>query len=194
MTRLEGKVALVTGAASGIGRETCIKMVREGAKVVAVDVREITDPVEGTTPFTADVASARDCEAMVAFAESTYGKLNVLFNNAGVMMDGDDDAKRGFTAAKRLRSVTPPGGGHGGSGEAPRPSNVWRREGISPPPTWSASNVVDATSSLRGGGETPLATELADAVVFLASDESSFITGSDFVVDGGITAAYVTPE
>ena len=91
MNRLDGKVALVTGAGGGIGRESCIKLAREGAKVVAVDVREITDPVDGAATFV-DVASADECEAMVAFAEQTFGKLDVLFNNAGVMLDGDDDA------------------------------------------------------------------------------------------------------
>ena len=249
MGRLDGKVALVTGAGGGIGRESCIKLAREGAKVVAVDVREITEPVDGTVPFVADVALARDCEAMVAFAEETFGKLDVLFNNAGVMLDGDDDAvstpetiwdktmdinakgvffgcKYGIPALRRA----------GGGSVINTASFVAVVGAATPQLAYTASKgavlamtrelaVIHARENIRVNALCPgplrtemlmafldteekkqrrlvhvpmgrfgEATEIADAVVFLASDESSFITGSDFLVDGGITAAYVTHE
>jgi len=246
--RLDGKVALVTGAAGGIGLETCKKMMREGANVVAVDVRPIDDPVDGTAPFVADVSKADDCQAMIAFAESTFGALHVLFNNAGVMLDGDDDAvttdesiwdrtmdmsangvffgcKYGLPALRRA----------GGGSVINTASFVARMGAATPQLAYTASKgavlsmtrelaVIHARENIRvnalcpGPLRTELlmafldteekrhrrlvhvpmgrfgeATEIADAVVYLASDESSFVTGTDFLVDGGITAAYVTP-
>jgi NAD(P)-dependent dehydrogenase (short-subunit alcohol dehydrogenase family) len=99
--RLDGKVALITGAASGIGREAAVLFAAEGACVVAVDMdekggRESVSLIEkngGKAIFVkADVSKAADCQQMVEAAEKTYGKLNVLFNNAGIMMSADDDA------------------------------------------------------------------------------------------------------
>ncbi len=99
--RLEGKVALITGAASGIGRESAVLFAAEGACVVVADMdekggRQTVADVEkngGKAVFIkADVSQNADCRQMVELAERTYGKLNVLFNNAGVMLGGDDDA------------------------------------------------------------------------------------------------------
>src|SRR3990172_2991030 len=101
MGRLDGKVALITGAGSWIGRESSLLFAAEGAAVAAVDVNEAAakDTVRGVeagggraTAVRADVVKADDCRAMVEAAEKTYGKLNVLFNNAGIMDSRDDDA------------------------------------------------------------------------------------------------------
>ena len=99
--RLNGEVALITGAGSGIGRESAVLFAAEGAAVVAVDVN--LPAAEATVAMVqaaggkavavkADVSKAADCEAMVAIAEKEFGKLTVLFNNAGISHADDDDA------------------------------------------------------------------------------------------------------
>ncbi|MDX2006150.1 MAG: glucose 1-dehydrogenase [Meiothermus sp.] len=99
--RLKDKVALITGGGSGIGRETCVLFALEGAAVVVADVndaagRETVGLIESAggraTYVHADVSKAADAEKMVAVAEQTYGKLNVLFNNAGISHADDDNA------------------------------------------------------------------------------------------------------
>src|SRR5690606_29925140 len=97
--RLQDKVALITGGGGGIGRETALLFAREGARVVVVDVNdaageqtvEAVQAQGGEAIYVhADVARSADCAAMVAAAESHFGKLNVLFNNAGIMHAQDD--------------------------------------------------------------------------------------------------------
>lgn len=99
--RLENKVALITGGGSGIGRESSLLFAAEGASVVVVDVNDAAgqetvkriEEAGGQASYVrADVSKAADCENMVAVAEQTYGKLNVLFNNAGISHADDDNA------------------------------------------------------------------------------------------------------
>ncbi|HXJ09593.1 MAG TPA: SDR family oxidoreductase, partial [Burkholderiales bacterium] len=95
--RLKDKVALITGAGAGIGRETALLFSAEGAAVVCVDVneqaaKETSSLIKNSAAIRADVSKAQDCERMVAQAEKAFGKLNVLFNNAGIMHAKDDDA------------------------------------------------------------------------------------------------------
>ncbi|MCB0110650.1 MAG: SDR family NAD(P)-dependent oxidoreductase, partial [Caldilineaceae bacterium] len=99
--RLANKVALITGAGSGIGRESALLFAQEGAAVVVVDrndegggetVARIEAAGGQATYVHADVAQSADCAHMVQVAEATYGKLNILFNNAGIMRHDDDDA------------------------------------------------------------------------------------------------------
>src|SRR5215212_6157104 len=99
--RLEGKVALITGASSGIGRESALLFASEGAKIVVADVSDATGAAVvaeiaaagGSAVYVhADVSQAADTEGMIRTAEERFGKLDVLFNNAGIMHSDDDNA------------------------------------------------------------------------------------------------------
>ena len=256
--RLTGKVALITGAGGGIGRAAALRFATEGAAVVAVDLDAdaaaatatlVTDAGGSATSCTADVARAADCAAMVAVAEDTYGHLDVLFNNAGVMLPGDDDAvtteesvwdltmdvnakgvflgcKHGIPALRRagggsiintasfvaiMGAATPQLAYTASKGAVLALTRelavIHAREGIrvnalcpGPLHTEMLMKFLDTDDKKQRRlvhipmGRFGQATEIADAALFLASDESSFVTGTDFLVDGGITAAYVTPE
>ena len=100
--RLADKVALITGAASGIGKETAHLFAQEGAKIVAVDmndsdgektVSEVKSAGGDAIYVNADVSKSADCENMIKATEEKYGKLNVLFNNAGIMDSRDDNSQ-----------------------------------------------------------------------------------------------------
>src|SRR5437762_4494220 len=99
--RLDGKVALITGAGSGIGRETAVLFADEGAAVLVVDIEDqagadtvsAVERAGGRAAYVhADVSRGADCARMVSAAEQAFGKLDVLFNNAGIMHRADDDA------------------------------------------------------------------------------------------------------
>ena len=256
--RLGNRVALITGAGSGIGRETALLFAREGAAIVAVDINDaagnetvaMVRGAGGQAIYTrADIAKAADCDAMVRSAEETFGKLNILFNNAGIMHSRDDDAVNteeevwDLTMAINLKGVylgckygIPALRRAGGGSIINTASFVALLGAATPQLAYTASKggvlaltrelaVVHARENIRVNAlcPGPLRTELlmkfldtdakkqrrlvhvpmgrfgeakemAYAALYLASDESSFVTGTEFVVDGGITAAYVTPE
>ena len=255
--RLKDKVALITGGGSGIGRETCVLFAAEGAVVVVADVndaagQETVKMIEAAggkaTYVRADVSKAADCENMVAVAEKTYGKLNVLFNNAGISHADDDNAmstseevwdltfqinvkgvflgcKYGIPALLRagggsiinvasfvaiLGAATPQLAYTASKGAVLSMTRelaaIHAREGIRvnalcPGPLRTELLMKYLNTEERRQrrlvhipmGRFGEAAEIAKSVLFLASDESSFTTGSTFLVDGGITSAYTTP-
>ncbi len=258
MNRLSGKVALITGGGSGIGKASCLLFAKEGAKVVVVDrkletaeetANEIRSAGGEARAFAADVSKAKDSEEMVRFAEEQFGALHIAFNNAGVFHPDDDSVtntseeiwdmvidvnlKGVFFGCKyEIPALLRAGGGS----IINTASFVAVMGAAAPQIAYTASKggvlamtreiaVEFARKNIRvnalcpGPVETPLlkelladparrnrrlvhippgrfaqAEEMANAALFLASDESSFVNASTFLVDGGITAAYITPE
>src|SRR6202171_508400 len=256
--RLNDKVCLITGGGSGIGKASCLAFAKEGAKVVVVDLKldtaeataqEIADAGGEARAFAADVSKAKDAEGMVAFAEKTWGRLDVAFNNAGVFHPKDDSVTNtseeiwNMVIDVNLNGVflgcqyqVPAMQRAGGGSIINTASFVAIMGAAAPQIAYTASKrgllamtreiaVEFARQNIRcnalcpGPVETPLLAEvlsdparrqrrlvhipmgrfprpeeIANAALFLASDESSYINGSTFLVDGGITAAYITPE
>ena len=100
--RLEGKIAVITGTAGGIGRAAALRFAEEGASVVGADVSDaanahtaqlVEDAGGKFVGTTVDVTDADSVAAMFATAESEFGRVDIIFNNAGVMLPGDGDAE-----------------------------------------------------------------------------------------------------
>lgn len=256
--RLTNKVSLITGGGSGIGQESALLFAGEGAKVVVADIQDeagmetvsLIKNSGGEAAFIhSDVSNSVEVKNMVDFTEKMYGRLDVLFNNAGIFHEKDGSVletgedtwdlvinvnlKGVFLGCKYgipalLRS--------GGGSIINTASFVALLGAATSQIAYTASKggvlsltreiaVEFARKNIRanaicpGPVETPLlkellsdpqrrqrrlvhipagrfanAKEIGRAALFLASDESSFVNGAIFTVDGGITAAYITPE
>jgi NAD(P)-dependent dehydrogenase (short-subunit alcohol dehydrogenase family) len=247
--RLDGKVCVITGAASGIGAEAARLFAAEGAKVVGVDI----DPgAEGELALEADVTDEEQVRGMYERAREELGRVDVLFNNAGI--SPNDDASvldTSYEAWQRVQDVNlksvflcckhgiphllDNGGPHRGSvintasfvavmGAATSQISytaskggvlaMSRELGVE-----FARRGVRVNALCPGPVDTPLlqelfakdpekaarrlvhlpmgrfayAEEIAQGALFLASDDSSYVTASTFMVDGGLSGAYTTP-
>jgi NAD(P)-dependent dehydrogenase (short-subunit alcohol dehydrogenase family) len=255
MGRLDGKVALITGAAGGMGREASTLFAAEGAKVVMTDLaedagRSAAEDIGAEAAFVrADVSNPADVEAAVRFAVERFGGLHVLYNNAGIIHPDDtgvvetDEETWDRTMSINLKGVwlgckfgIPAMLGSGGGSIINVASFVALMGAATAQIAYTATKggVLSMTREIAveyarrgiranalcpGPIETPLllqlfadeaakqrrlvhvpmgrlgkAQEVVRAALWLASDESSFMTGATMVVDGGITSAYVTPE
>lgn len=242
--RLQDKVAIVTGGASGIGEFTVREMLKQGAKVVIADFddaggQKLADELgEGVSFIHVDVSNEEQVEAMVKHSVDTFGKVDILFSNAGIGSTGAthelslEDWNKTisvnlsgvFLCAKyALKEMVKQGSGSivncasilGHVGQAATASYTAAKGGVVN--MTRALSVEYASQGIRvnavcpGYINTPLldqlddatrkhlvslhplgrlgeSHEVANAVVFLASDEASFVTGANLLVDGGYTA------
>jgi NAD(P)-dependent dehydrogenase (short-subunit alcohol dehydrogenase family) len=245
MGRLAGKVCVVTGAAGGIGAESARRFREEGATVVGVDLDDVADV---DLSIACDVADEQSVRSMYEEATARFGRLDVLFNNAGISPDDDgsvlDTTLEAWQRVQdvNLRSVflcckygIPRLLEAGGGSVINTASFVAVMGAATSQISYTASKgaVLALTRELGvefarrgvrvnalcpGPVDTPLlrelyaadpaqaarrlvhlpmgrfaaAREIANAALFLASDESSYITASTFLVDGGLSGAYVT--
>jgi len=245
--RLEGKVCVITGAASGIGAESARLFAAEGAKVVGVD---IAPGAEGELALEADVTNEDQVAGMYERTKDDFGRIDVLFNNAGINPSDDSSAvETSLEAWQRVQDVNlrsvflccKHGIPHlleGGGGSVINTASFVAVMGAAVSQiSYTASKGAVLSLSRELGVEfarrgvrvnalcpgpvnTPLlqelfakdpekaarrlvhlpmgrfaeAGEIAQAALFLASDESSYVTASTFLVDGGLSGAYVTPE
>jgi NAD(P)-dependent dehydrogenase (short-subunit alcohol dehydrogenase family) len=238
MGRLTGKVAIVTGAAQGIGRAVAELFAEEGARVIAGDVKQGAD-APGIDNITLDVSKEADWKASVDKALATHGRIDVLVNNAGIVFNYGQVLETGLDDWNKVIGVNLTGSFLGmqavlpamrkaGHGSIINFSSIWGNVGVPGAAAYNAAKggvrnmtknaaVTYAKENIRvnsvhpGLIRTPLVTaqsddmnngiiaatpmgrmgtprEVAQCCLFLASDDSSFVTGSELVVDGGYLA------
>jgi NAD(P)-dependent dehydrogenase (short-subunit alcohol dehydrogenase family) len=245
--RLEGKVCVITGAASGIGAESARLFAEEGARVVGVD---LTEGAEGELAIVADVTDSDQVRDAYGRVRTELGRIDVLFNNAGINPPDDEDVlDTALDSWQRVQDVNLRGvflcckhgiphllDGGGGSvintasfvavmGAAVSQISYTASKGAVVSMSREmgvefARRGVRVNALCPGPVDTPLlqelfasdraqaerrlvhlpmgrfakAREIAQAALFLASDESSYVNASTFLVDGGLSGAYVTPD
>ena len=249
--RVDGKVALITGAASGLGAESARRLAREGAKVMLTDLaadagEAVAGEIPGSVFMSQDVTDEARWTEVVDATLARFGKIDVLVNSAGVGEGGEPILEATLEAWRRVVGINLEGTFLGvkavaptmaaaGKGSIINLSSILGKVGLPGAAAYCASKggVLMLTKSVAlelaplgvrvnsvhpGFIETPMVLnafrnsenenemrdmivgrhamarlgvprEIADAIVFLASDESSFMTGAELVIDGGYTAA-----
>lgn len=254
MGRLDGKVSIITGGAAGMGRLACERFAAEGSKVVVADldqaaVDEVAAGLPGAIGVAVDVRHPDQVEALVARAVDEFGRLDVIYNNAGISPADDDTPEAtsvdvwDLTFDVNVKGVflcckyAIPAMRHSGGGSIVNVASFVAHMGAATPQvayTASKGAVLSMTREIAaiharehiranalcpGPVLTPLlakflsddakrqrrlvhipmgrfgeAAEMVNGALFLASDESSYMTGQSLIIDGGITSTYTTPE
>lgn len=237
--RLNNKIVLVTGAASGIGHAVTDLFAQEGATVVAADIKAPDQPyAAGVETVTLDVTNETDWQAAVAAIVEKHGRLDVLINNAGIIAY-EPLHELSVEAWNRMVAVDQTGVFLGmrqavramrgkNPGSIVNISSIWGAAGVAGAHSYQAAKsavrnmtknaaITYATDGIRANavlpgfihtpltdaqaadlnaatvGATPMkrggtAKEIAYGALFLASDEASFVTGAELVIDGGYLA------
>ena len=250
--RVDGKIALVTGGGSGIGRATALTFAREGAAVVVTDLREesaaetaamIAEAGGKARAMAQDVTDEAEWQAVFASVRANEGRLDILFNNAGVGNGGVMLAETTLDHWRHVNAANVEGVflgtkygielmAEGGGGSIVNVSSIYGKVGAVGSVAYNASKgavcLLTKGAALECGkagngvrvnsvhpgfietgmtaerfkdnaardwmiGRTPIGRsgvpqDIANGVLYLASDESSFVTGAELVIDGGFTA------
>lgn len=236
--RLNGKVAIITGAARGLGGEMAQLFAREGAKVIAGDMMDLTYNNPNVEYFKLNVTDTKNCEELFNYAVEKYGKIDILINNAGITRDTltkkmtdeqwdvvlDVNLKGVFNLTRLVGPHMQANGGgsiistssvvgvFGNIGQANYAATkagiigltkTWAKEFamkggnvrvncIAPGYTMTdilktvPQDLLDKFATMTMLGRLGQPIEIANAALFLASDESSYITGQTIQVDGGM--------
>ena len=236
--RLEGKIAIVTGGAKGLGGEMAQLFAKEGAKVIAADMMPLSYENENVEYYQLNVTDAPACEALTNYAKEKYGRIDVLVNNAGItkdamtrkMTDEQWDAviavnlkgvfnltryvgplmqQQGGGSIISISSVVGVFGNIGQANYAATKAGIigltmtWAKEfalkggnvrvnAIAPGYTMTdilktvPQEMLDKFAAMTMLGRLGQPHEIASAALFLASDESGYITGQVLQVDGGM--------
>ncbi len=241
MSKLKNKVAIVTGAASGMGETTARRFVEEGAKVVLADIDDTAEEIaadlgENALFLELDVADEENWKKVVEEIENTFGPVDVLVNNAGIFQSGMNISEYPLTDYKKLieinqigvflgmKSVYPSmnknetgsiinlssaNGLVGAPGQVAYDASKFAIRGMTKTAAKEMSPEGIRVNSVHPGTiatgidseerqeeiakDFPLERvgepeEVTNMIVYLASDESSYSTGAEFVVDGGWTS------
>ena len=236
--RLEGKVAIITGAAKGLGGEMAQLFAKEGAKVIACDMAEMSYEAQGVEYYQLNVTDSKACEALFNYAKDKYGRIDILVNNAGITKDAmtrkmtdeqwdaviDVNLKGVFNLTRHVGPYMQAQGGgsiisissvvgvFGNIGQANYAATkagiigltkTWAKEFalkggnvrvncIAPGYTMTdilktvPQDLLDKFAAMTMLGRLGQPHEIANVALFLASDESSYITGQTLQADGGM--------